>query len=83
MFGYPVYHVAGVLFAILTEEGVALTELPPELHEDLEDEFAVRPFEAGEGLETEGLLVQIDAVDDLNRLLPYLQKSYQWVFENR
>lgn len=81
MFGYPTYHVAGVLFAILTEEGVALTELPPELRGDIEDEFTVRSFETGEGTETDGVLVRIDAVDDLNRLLPYVQRSYQWVFE--
>lgn len=77
MFGHPSYLVGGELFAVLSTAGVALTRLPPSSRAELEEEYDVGPFESGGKEGTEWAYVEIDGVEDLNQLLPYMQQSYQ------
>lgn len=82
MNGHPAYQVDGELFAILSTKGIALAQLPPNPRAPLANEFDVSPFETDEGTSKEWACVEIDDVRDLDRLLPFIQRSYRIVLDD-
>lgn len=75
LFGFPAYRVGGRLFAVLDEDGVALTRLRDADRERLQTDFEVGSFEAYGQTIGKWEYVPTD-VDDLERLVDYVRASY-------
>lgn len=77
MFGHPGYTAEGTLFAVLATDGVALTRLPRDQWGPVEESFETGPFQSGERTVGDWLQVQVDELDDLVNLRPYVRASYE------
>lgn len=77
MFGCPSYQAEGTLFAVLVTDGVALTRLPSDHRDAVEEAFATGPFRAGERTVTTWVYVSIEDVADLDALVPHVKASYE------
>ncbi|WP_372911382.1 hypothetical protein [Salinigranum sp.] len=76
MFGCPSYVADGVLFAVVSEQGLSLTRLSETQRAKLERSLSVEPFEAGGRLVRRWATVQVDP----GRLAPVehaLRQSYE------
>jgi hypothetical protein len=76
MFGCPSYVADGVLFAVVSEQGLSLTRLTETQRARLERSHAVEPFEAGGRLVRKWATVRVDP----SRLSPVeraLRQSYE------
>lgn len=81
MFGCPSYQADGTLFAVLVTEGVALTRLPSDHHEQVAQAFETGPFQAGERTVTKWVQVIIEDPAELDDLVPYIKASYESALE--
>jgi hypothetical protein len=79
MFGADTYLVGGRLFAIFTDDGVAVKVPSPQREELLKDP-RVRPFTAGQGRAFgEWVHVRLSAPKDVALALPAVEGSYRYV----
>jgi hypothetical protein len=80
MLGCPSYTVEGRLFAVLVTDAVVLTRVPDEHRERMSRAFEVKPFETD--TRTVDKCVRVSDDDEqLERLLPYIETSYQTALE--
>jgi TfoX/Sxy family transcriptional regulator of competence genes len=77
MFGCPSYLADGVLFAIVINRGVVLTLLDPAARAELAETASVEPFRAGHKLIHRWARVNIDKVDEVEAILPFVRQSYR------
>lgn len=77
MFGCPSYLADGVLFAIVINRGVVLTLLDPAAREELAAAAIVEPFRAGHKLIHRWAQIAIDAVEEVDAILPFVHQSYR------
>lgn len=79
MFGSDTYLVGGRLFAIFTDDGVAMKVPSPQREELLKDP-RVQPFTAGQGRAFgEWLHVRLGEPQDVALALPAVEGSYRYV----
>jgi TfoX/Sxy family transcriptional regulator of competence genes len=79
MFGCPAYLVDGKLFAFLVTDGVVITQIRKRDREELEAQYSVEPFKAGEREIERWLQVTVDDLEKLERVLTMVKKSYDTV----
>lgn len=77
MYGCPCYKNKRKLFAFLVTDGVVLTKLSEQDKINLSKEFSVKPFQAGKRTMNRWPRISIDATTDLERIIPYIRKSYR------
>ncbi len=77
LYGCPSYQVEGYLFAFLVDEGIVLAHLPQAEREVLSRQYEVSEFQAGERIIPHWLLVRVAQPSMLQRLLPFLRRSYE------
>lgn len=77
MFGCPSYRADGTLFAVLVTDGVALTRLPSDHHEQVAQAFETGPFQAGDRTVTKWVQITINDVAALGSLVPHIKASYE------
>lgn len=75
-FGCPSFYADGVLFAVVSNQGLSLTRLTDRQRELLERRASVQPFEAGTRRVARWATVDVDA-GDLDRVVPALRQSYE------
>jgi hypothetical protein len=75
MFGCPSYVADGVLFAVVSEQGLSLTRLTDDQRADLARTVRVEPFAAGGRVVRRWATVRVDP-DALDPVTPALQQSY-------
>lgn len=75
LFGFPAYRADGRLFAVLDAGGVALTRLPPEHANRLNETHETGTFEAYGQSIGKWDYVESD-VDHLQAVVPYVEESY-------
>ncbi|WP_142860252.1 TfoX/Sxy family protein [Salinigranum halophilum] len=63
-FGYPSYVADGVLFAVVSEQGLSLTRLTDAERARLERSLAVEPFDTGGRLVRRWATVRVDHPED-------------------
>jgi hypothetical protein len=83
MFGCPCYQAGGKLFALLVNNGVALTHLPENEREALALKTLVTNFQANEKSIPAWPVARFENKADLSMLLPFIQASYQSALEER
>jgi hypothetical protein len=76
MFGCPSYVADGVLFAVVSEQGLSLTRLTDGERAKLERSLAVEPFEAGGRLVNRWATVHASPVDH-DAVARALRQSYE------
>jgi hypothetical protein len=76
MFGCPSYVADGVLFAVVSEQGLSLTRLSTDERARLERSLSVEPFEAGGRLVQRWATVRVSP-DDLDPVADALRQSYE------
>lgn len=81
MFGCPSYQAAGKLFAFLVTDGLVLTHLPPKDQERLARLRGAGPFRAGTRTVQRWVKVSAKERRDLERLLPFIRRSYEAALE--
>ena len=81
MFGCPSYRADGTLFAVLVTEGVALTKLPADRREALDERFETGPFRAGERTVEKWVQVTVDDPTDIDALESDIEASYEAALE--
>jgi TfoX/Sxy family transcriptional regulator of competence genes len=77
MFGCPCYQANGKLFALVVSGGIVITHVSAEDREILVQQFLAAPFQPEQKTSQTWLRVPAQLKNDIVRLLPYLQKSYQ------
>ena len=77
MFGCPCYQANGKLFALVVSGGIVITHVLPEDRETLIQQYLAAPFEPGQKSVQAWLRVPAQFKNEIVKLLPYLQKSYQ------
>ena len=77
MFGCPSYQVNGRLFAFLVTNGVVITQLVLANRETLSRQHSTTCFQAGKKTVRHWLQVSIKHQRDLDRLMPFVRKSYE------
>jgi hypothetical protein len=78
MFGCPSYVADGVLFAVVSEQGLSLTRLSDTERTRLERSLAIEPFEAGGRLVRTWATVRIDPDGvDGGAVAEALERSYE------
>ena len=77
MFGCPGYQVDRKLFSFLVNGGLVLTKLDPEEREQIATEFTTESFHAGKRIVAVWLQVSVKKKGELDRLMPYVKKSYE------
>jgi hypothetical protein len=77
MFGCPCYQADGKLFALVVSGGIVITHVLPEDRETLTRQFLAVPFETGQRSLQGWLRVPAQLRQEIVKLLPYLQKSYE------
>jgi hypothetical protein len=82
MFGCPAYLAAGKLFAFLVNDGVVITQIRKRDRERLSEVFHTEPFIAGEREIERWRKARLESLERLNRLLPYVKKSYELVLSH-
>ena len=80
MFGCPAYRANGTIFAALITGGLVLTRLKPAERDALNEEYAVRPFEANGRLMKRWDVVHISDPLEFDELEPFIKQSYQNAF---
>lgn len=76
MFGCPSYVADGVLFAVVSEQGLSLTRLSDTERARLERSFSVEPFAAGGRLVRRWATVRVDPTG-LTPVKKALRQSYE------
>lgn len=76
MFGCPSYVADGVLFAVVSEQGLSLTRLSETERTKLERSLAVKPFEAGGRLVRRWATVRVEPTG-LSPVEKALRQSYE------
>ena len=76
MFGCPCYQADGRLFAFLVTGGVVITQLSEADREMLSKQYRTAPFQAGKKIVQNWLRVSIDDKRGLDRIIPFVRKSY-------
>ena len=76
MFGCPSYVADGVLFAVVSEQGLSLTRLSTDERARLERVLSVEPFEAGGRLVQRWATVRVSP-DGLDPVADALRQSYE------
>jgi hypothetical protein len=78
MFGCPSYVADGVLFAVVSEQGLSLTRLSETERARLERSVATEPFESGGRLVRTWATIWIDPDDvDTDAVAEALERSYE------
>jgi hypothetical protein len=77
MFGCPCYQADGRLFAFLVTRGIVLTQLSEADRETVSKQYRTAPFQVGKKTVHDWLSVPVDDKRDLDRLLPFVRKSYR------
>lgn len=76
LFGYPAFYAGGTIFALVGNDGLALTRLPEDDRERLAETHDVGPFEAGGQTIGKWIYVPVGP-EDVDALVPFLRASYQ------
>lgn len=76
MFGCPGYQVNGRLFAFLVTHGVVITHLTPADRVTLSRQHPTTVFQAGKKMVPNWVKLAIENKEDLDRILPFVRKSY-------
>lgn len=82
MFGCPAYLADGKLFAFLVTEGVVITQVRKRDREELRTLFPIEPFKAGEREISRWVQVRLESVDQLDRVMRMVRRSYETVMQN-
>jgi hypothetical protein len=81
MFGCPCYQANGKLFALVVSSGIVITRPADSDREVLEKQFLAVPFkvEQSTGAKTMTVWLRVPALNrvEVNKLMPYLRKSYE------
>lgn len=75
-FGCPAYVADGVLFAVVSDQGLSLTRLSADQRSRLASQTAVEPFEVDGRRVTRWATVSIDP-SGLSAVVPALRQSYE------
>ncbi len=81
MFGCPCYKANGKLFAFLVTEGIVIIQLEQADKETLSREHKTTFFQAGKKIVQDCVSVSIKNKEDLDRILPFVRKSYESAFQ--
>lgn len=78
MMGCPCYFADGKMFAFLVKSGIVLTKLPESDRESVDEKFEAQGFDPGHGrkIMKNWTQVFVEVPDDIDRLMPYVKKSY-------
>jgi hypothetical protein len=77
MFGCPCYRVNGKLFAFLVTNGIVITQLDEADREVLSRQHQTTAFQAGKKTVRNWARLSIKNKRDLNRVMPFVRKSYE------
>jgi len=77
MFGCPCYQVRGKLFAFLVTGGIVITRLPDRGRKALSQVVPTGSFRAGKKTVARWVTLRVKATKDLDRLMPFVKKSYR------
>ena len=77
MFGCPCYQARGKLFAFLVTKGIVFTQLQPSDREKLTSIYKTSFFQAGKKTVKNWIMVSIKNLEELNRIMPFVRKSYE------
>lgn len=79
MFGCPAYLVDGKLFAFLVTDGVVITQIRKRDREEMSRVYTTETFRAGEREIGRWLTIHIDDVDQIERVMLMVRRSYETV----
>jgi len=83
MMGCPCYMAGDKMFATLMDDSIVLTKLDEADRERLEEDFGAGPFTAGPRVMTRWSRVPVHEEEDLEALLPFVQRSYEAALRER
>lgn len=81
MFGCPCYQTNGKLFAFLVTNGIVIIHLEQADKETLFREHQTTFFQAGKKIVQDWVRVSIKNKDDMDRIMPFVRKSYESAFQ--
>ena len=77
MFGCPCYQAKGKLFVFLVTKGIVITHLEQSDREELSRQRETTFFQAGKKIVQNWVKLSINSKEDLNRIMPFVKKSYE------
>ena len=77
MFGCPCYKVNEKLFVFLVTKGIVFTHLNEADRIELSSMYQISSFKAGRKEIKNWLQVSINSVNELEKLMPFVRKSYE------
>ena len=77
MFGCPCYQVKGKLFVFLVTKGIVITQLQTADRIELSNQQQTTFFQAGKKTIKNWLKLPIENREELDKLIPFVRKSYQ------
>jgi len=77
MFGCPCYQVNGKLFSFLITKGIVITKLTDAEIDELSNKFKIGPFVAGKMTTKKWARIEIEDLNELKKLFPYVKKSFK------
>lgn len=81
MFGCPCYQVNTKLFVFLVTKGIVITQLEEADIKELSQKYDTSHFQAGKKIVKKWIKISI-ARQDLENVMPYVQRSYENVIHN-
>jgi hypothetical protein len=81
MFGCPCYQVNNKLFVFLVTKGIVFTQLGEVDINELSQKYDTAFFQAGKKIVKKWIRVSIDS-KDLEKIMPYVEKSYETALRN-
>lgn len=82
MFGCPCYKTNEKLFAFLVTKGLVITKLSKNDKETVTNKYQTSFFQAGKKTVKNWLRIPIENKSDLNKIMPYVKKSYENAIAN-
>ena len=81
MFGCPRYKANGKLFTFLVTNGLVIVNLSQTDREELSRQFQTTPFQAGKKRITKWPHMPLKTATDLEQIMPFVQKSYEFTLQ--
>jgi len=82
MFGCPCYQVNKQLFVFLVTKGIFITQLEESDINELSQKYETGYFQAGKKIVKKWIKVSIES-EDLDKIISYIEKSYQAALQNK
>lgn len=77
MFGCPSYQAKGKLFVFLVTKGIVITQLQPDDRKELSSQHQTSFFQAGKKTVKNWIRLSIKNREELDRVIPFVRKSYE------